>query len=51
MDLNLIITEAYKNGSWVGVKHNHNNFSFTVGRDFTLEIDSERDRFAIYVNG
>ncbi len=50
MDLRLIITEANKNGSWVGVKHNFNNFPFTVGKDFTLEIDIEKDRFAIYVN-
>jgi hypothetical protein len=51
MDLNLIITEPYKNGFWVGVKNNHNNFPFTVGKDFTLEIDIEKHRFAIYVNG
>jgi hypothetical protein len=51
MDLNLIITEAHENGSWIDVKHNYNNFPFTVGRDFTLEIDIEKDRFAIYVNG
>jgi hypothetical protein len=51
MDLNLIITKANKNGSWVGVNHNYNNFPFTVGKDFTLEIDIEKHRFAIYVNG
>jgi len=50
MGLKLIITECYKSG-WVGIKHNYNNFPFTVGKDFTIEVRIEKDRFLFYING